>query len=465
MLGSYEARKDSFKNIGLQTSLTYQDWCRGVTGFFQNLTFEETVWFCPVCKKNPPYFVADGKEAGPTKRKVDHLRELGQRSQEALSQGSHFRDRTLIPNKKDRQKILNLLSNETSIEEFLMNGLESQNGILLIQLMTRLDYEYGEIKPEYHKFLSNICMANSVTGMLNVTSPEPLSILTLFCQREIDLRTSAHYRELKVVEKEVPPLWTILIDILTFENDNFLPPDIQNVILKILEIRSNIFRNAAIRHEEDYTPWDRETDHPTMFYPCIKLLRYPRNYTVSGTKDDDICAKRIQEKRDFSHGIFSVGCCCKYNITYGYELMLQPESTHNLFRFLMSRDIKKTGENRLKGVVYDNACNLNQYVLNREPREFEFLRMLVDGSHWSGHKKYKNNKSKKQRGHLGCCDGFNFNQYKGHLPRGIYSQGREQTHAVLDKLVTSLRQMNYRNFMNFMRIFFALNNLKNRKQI
>ena len=29
---------------------------------------------------------------------------------------------------------------------------------------------------------------------------------------------------------------------------------------------------------------------------------------------------------------------------------------------------------KLKGVVFDYACGLDQYILNREPREFEYLR-------------------------------------------------------------------------------------------
>jgi hypothetical protein len=32
--------------------------------------------------------------------------------------------------------------------------------------------------------------------------------------------------------------------------------------------------------------------------------------------------------------------------------------------------------------VFDYACGLDQYILNREPREFEYLRLLVDGAHW-----------------------------------------------------------------------------------
>ena len=55
------------------------------------------------------------------------------------------------------------------------------------------------------------------------------------------------------------------------------------------------------------------------------------------------------------------------------------ESAHNIFRLLMSRDLNL---HSLQGVIFDHACGLDQYILNREPSEFEFLRCLVDGAHW-----------------------------------------------------------------------------------
>ena len=59
--------------------------------------------------------------------------------------------------------------------------------------------------------------------------------------------------------------------------------------------------------------------------------------------------------------------------------MLCKESAHNIFRLLMCRDVDLRA---LQGVIFDKACELDQYMLNREPREFEFLRCLVDGAHW-----------------------------------------------------------------------------------
>ena len=167
------------------------------------------------------------------------------------------------------------------------------------------------------------------------------------------------------------------------EKKSFLPNDIAAIVRKMIEIRLLTFTEAKVRDDEDYRSWqDRNVEHPTMFYPYFPLFRHPKSYCVSGKNDSDLCHKPQSKKRDFSHGLFTVGCSCPKNITYGFELMLQPESEHNLFRFIMCRDITMTGPHKLHGIIYDNACNLDQYLLNREPREFEHIRVLVDGSHW-----------------------------------------------------------------------------------
>ena len=106
----------------------------------------------------------------------------------------------------------------------------------------------------------------------------------------------------------------------------------------------------------------------------------------------------------------------------------------NIFRFGMCRKLQMMPPGQLEGIVWDAACRLDEYVLNREAREFEFVRMLVDGMHFKSHKKLKKTSNKKGQksqkgknkgGHNGCSDGFDFNQYKPYLPHGFNSQGRE----------------------------------------
>lgn len=38
-----------------------------------------------------------------------------------------------------------------------------------------------------------------------------------------------------------------------------------------------------------------------------------------------------------------------------------------------------------KVIIYDNACNLHEYALNRNPRMFKDSQFLVDRFHWDNH--------------------------------------------------------------------------------
>ena len=101
-------------------------------------------------------------------------------------------------------------------------------------------------------------------------------------------------------------------------------------------------------------------------------------------------------------------------------------------------------------------------IFYREPREFEFLRTLVDGAHWQGQKRLRRPDRTGTGGHLGCSEGYNFNIYKSHLPHGTYSQGREQLHSLMDRMVESLLQMEYPTFMMFLKLLFGMNNLQSK---
>ena len=117
--------------------------------------------------------------------------------------------------------------------------------------------------------------------------------------------------------------------------------------------------------------------------------------------------------------------------------------------------------NKLEGVLFDFACGLHPYVLNREAKNYEFLRFLVDGAHWNSQKKLKRPDNSGRGGHIGCSEGYNFNVYKKNIGFKINSQTREIMHSVLDKCVTSLKLKTYHDFMHWMKTFFALRNLRN----
>ncbi|KAL3865224.1 hypothetical protein ACJMK2_006839 [Sinanodonta woodiana] len=90
-----------------------------------------------------------------------------------------------------------------------------------------------------------------------------------------------------------------------------------------------------------------------------------------------------------------------------------------------------------KLVIYDNACNLHNYCLNRDSVFFHETWFLVDRFHWCNHKGY----------HVG----YNVSHY---LQYGqLNSQVAEQCNSTLKRLKTMLSYMNVDNFKNHLRLF------------
>ena len=54
-----------------------------------------------------------------------------------------------------------------------------------------------------------------------------------------------------------------------------------------------------------------------MCYPNNKLKEYPQKYKVNSRTDKDLCEKAFGGHKDFTPGIFYMGCACEYNITLG----------------------------------------------------------------------------------------------------------------------------------------------------
>ena len=101
---------------------------------------------------------------------------------------------------------------------------------------------------------------------------------------------------------------------------------------------------------------------------------------------------------------------------------------------------------KVEGFVFDFGCNLHNYLLNREPRLFQYKRVLVDTFHYNNHK--------------GCSSGYNAEHYKPFLPEGFHTTGREQVNSRLSKIEDSFRQFNYSNYMHMLKMWFAIDNLK-----
>ena len=264
----------------------------------------------------------------------------------------------------------------------------------------------------------------------------------------------------------MPPLWNLLSAILKLEKrSKFLPLDVAKLVIRLIVMRRQIFENAREMNDADYFAWpDPSLEHESQHYPNWPIRIFPKKYNLRNKKDSDLCEKRFGYKSDFGFGVFSVGCCCSLNITCGYEIMLNAESPRNAFRLLKCRDLDMNGS--LKGAIFDFGCGLHDYILGREAKEFEYLRVLVDVSHYRGHKKIKSGKGKENTGgHLGCSSGYDSGNYKEYLGKHFQTTGREQIHSPLNKLCSSLQQMKFTTYMKFLEVYFVYRNLKSMGEI
>ena len=462
----FKSIKDNANSHGISSTMTYNDLHRATVGFFRQLQFDERKAFsCPLHGSNPKWINTDGKYLGPTKKKCFHLKELDRAEcdDEVLEQSTKFKDRVFLPKHAERKEVVRLLSGNHTTEkahEFLDSDVvESPNGQLVKNLIDYIEQKYpGELPSKYKRFIQNICKPTSVRGFIQVTNFTPLDILRSYCNEELDVKNIENIEDLRDLQEEMPVLWPMLDDICTLEGSSFLPREVAEIVIKLLDIRKDTFINAKSRDEVEYIPYDGQ-EHPTMCYPNNKLLEHPKKYKVNSRKDKDLCEKAFKGHKDFTAGIFSLGCACTHNITLGFELMLNNESPKNLFRLLKCRDINL---DQVEGILMDSACIQDSYIMNREADMLEWKRLLVDGAHWRAMKKFKATNSKGKGGHIGCSEGFNWNLYKPFIKEKVNSQGREQLHSLINKCSESLRLMSYSNFMIFMKVFFAITNLRNR---
>ena len=457
------SRDKTVKGMRGTSVLTVKDLDRGFTGFCYNMALGAEDFTCEKCGETPEYLILDGKQLGPGKKEVEHLEEFERHPEDdhKLDQGSTFESRVFLNMKNDRTLLGNLADGRMNIRDFPRNNLNLQpstNWYLVINLVNHIYEKFRDEEEKlpscYRKLLSNLSKITSVSGFLQPTCPESLDILERFCKGQQNIRLAKSNQDLKLVMSEFPALWPQLEEILNLTDRVFLPDAVAEVIKKVIEMRRNIFESACNRSSDDYVryDWEQNHEHETMFYPHWDAVFYPKQYKVGNAADQDLCQKNYRQNNKHPAGLFSGGC--PHNITYGFEMTLHKESPHNAFRLLECREIDRF---KLKGIVYDFACGLNTYVLNREPSPYQYTRFLVDGCHWNGHSKTR--KGTTNNGHKGCSDGFNFNLYKEHIDKDFNSQGREQTHSILQKLAPSLRNMNYTSYMIVLIRFFGYRNM------
>jgi hypothetical protein len=108
------------------------------------------------------------------------------------------------------------------------------------------------------------------------------------------------------------------------------------------------------------------------------LRKYLADHASQGTQPS--CTKHKEAKRNLLPGMV-LGWCHKCKRCLFMAVMANAESPRIVFELVYTMF-----HSAPRSIVYDNACNLLQYVLNREPEFFKECRFLVDAMHYKEHK-------------------------------------------------------------------------------
>lgn len=123
---------------------------------------------------------------------------------------------------------------------------------------------------------------------------------------------------------------------------------------------------------------------------------------------------------------------CQHGVCYGFYIIPNAEGRNEAFSFLTC-----FFKHAPRVVVYDFACSLQEYCLNRAPAFFKDTLFLVDKFHWNNH--------------TACSYGYCMELYDRW--RMLNSQIAEQCNSALRKIKSALSMMRQDNYMTALRLY------------
>ncbi|XP_069109578.1 uncharacterized protein [Argopecten irradians] len=336
--------------------------------------------------------------------------------------GSSHKDRIFIPDKTTRDLLQSFLSTKETTEDF--STLKERLKIHSPELLPFIHYCEAtgtdhSIPQEYHNLMGILSSRYSVCASVHLSAIPVLERLL----EDKECLSSAVF--LNILHKECPIVFELMS--LLKEVPAFLIPIIKKMLVRAQEP----FKEATFLSTEAATA----TEDSNMFYPFAKKLRDRPTYAVDTPKlktEESMCKKG---KDNLLPGIFTMHC--QHGNCYGYSIMDSVESPDMAFTVLLTRF-----ETAPNFVIYDNACGLHNYCLNREPYHFRNTWFLVDRLHYRSHKL--------------CSRGYKLADYPQFVK--VNSQAVEQSNAAIAKLRTSLTYMNHSHFSSSLKLFLWYRN-------
>ncbi|XP_046849613.1 uncharacterized protein LOC124443127 isoform X1 [Xenia sp. Carnegie-2017] len=182
--------------------------------------------------------------------------------------------------------------------------------------------------------------------------------------------------DLKLLHEEMPLLFNVI------ETSEEIPITIQPLLTELVQKAISPFevKDGQWRLPHNLPSVSQNSSHG--YLPCLPELVQRGNYVVDNRKTQQgDCAKVTRPKK--KHGTLIPGIFC---ILCPHGIYMMNSANENLFYYCTP-----------ELVIYDNACRLHEYCLNRDPAFFKKTKFVVDKFHW--------------KNHSGCCEGYNMKLY------------------------------------------------------
>ena len=178
-------------------------------------------------------------------------------------------------------------------------------------------------------------------------------------------------------------------------------------------------------------------------FPGREYIREVKSDQFNFAKNITSCTKHYQHKSRLGPGII-LYWCANHRICLGFSILSNAESCEMVFTTIVTRFpvIPEV-------IVYDNACNLSEYCLNRNPALFKSTTFLCDAFHYQGH--------------VNCS--HSFNSALSGVMSGLPSVLHEQKNSILAKNKISSIFMRFDTFAYMIKGLVSLLNHEQKKKL
>jgi hypothetical protein len=160
--------------------------------------------------------------------------------------------------------------------------------------------------------------------------------------------------------------------------------------------------------------------------------RHPCEMDKSGEHQGSECRHGFPQGANHTGGVFTI--FCKHGVCYAFFILPKAEGRDEVYSWIITHLAKAP-----KLIVYDFACALHAFFLNRAPAFVKFTQFCVDRIHWFNHRL--------------CGSGYNLSLYPQHT--GINSQIAEQGNSSLAQVEDAASCMNQKHFMQNLAFYLS----------